>query len=170
MKRSIHSANRGIRRLLAYVFAAGVLVAVMAATSTSARQPGGKTIKLIDDVRHPSSFQFVEPPPNPITGDPGNNAPGDAIITTNPLLDAKHKRIGTSYALLTFETGGQLPQKPSVLRNSLVYRLPGGAIFIEELNGPKVSFAVVTGGTGAYAGARGTVDQGKVFDVIHLLP
>jgi hypothetical protein len=156
-------------RLLASVLAAGAVAAVLA-TSGTASPPTGKTIKLIDDVQHAITFQFVEPPPNPITGDPTNNAAGDEIITTNPLLGTNHKRIGTSYAVLEFVTGGKLPQHPSVLRNSLVYRLAHGSLFIEQLNGPHLSYAVVTGGTGAYAGARGTVDQGNVFDVIHLLP
>jgi hypothetical protein len=156
-------------RLLAGAVLAGAVATVVAAASSSAN-PAGTTIKLIDDVSHSTTFHFVEPPPNPVTGDPSNNSAGDEILTTEPLLNTKHKRIGTAYEVLTFVTGGKLPH-PSVLRNSLVYRLKAGALFIEELNGgPAGSNAVVTGGTGAYAGARGTIQQGNVFDVIHLLP
>lgn len=72
--------------------------------------------------------------------------------------------------MLTFVTGSKLPKHPSVLRNSLVYRLAHGPIFIEELNSGSFQDSVVTGGTGAYVGVRGTVKQGNVFNVIHLLP
>ena len=163
------SAHPGAARLVLSALAAGAVAAALAATGSSATQ-SGTTIKLIDDERHPMSFNFVEPPPNPVTGDPANNAAGDQITTTNALLNARHKRIGTVYKVLTFVTGGQLPRHPSVLRDSLVYRLAKGSIFVEELNSGSFSDGIVIGGTGAYAGARGTIEQGKVFDVIHLLP
>jgi hypothetical protein len=148
---------------------AGVIAAVVATAGSSARATSGTTIKLIDDVRHSKTFNFVEPAPNAVTGDPTNPSSGDQILSTEPLLNSKHKRAGTAYEVLTFVTGAKLPH-PSVLHNSVVYRLKAGALFIEELNGgPAGTNAVVIGGTGAYAGARGTVDQGKVFDVIHLL-
>jgi hypothetical protein len=169
MKRPSNYSRRSIPRLLAGVLAVGATAAVLAAASSSASQSAARTIKLIDDVRHPITFQFLEPPPNPVTGDPTNNAPGDQIVTTNALLNAKHKRIGTAYAVLTFVTGGKLPQHPSVLRDSRVYRLAHGTIFIEELNSGSFADAVVTGGTAAYAGARGTVDEGDPFNVIHLM-
>jgi hypothetical protein len=157
-------------QLMVTALTAGVIVTALAATSSSATQPAGTTIKLIDDVMHPKTFNFVEPPPNPVTNDPTNNAAGDQITTTNPLLNAHHKRIGMSYAVLTFVTGGKLPRHPSVLRDSLVYRLANGSIFIEELNSGSFSDGIVIGGTGAFAGARGTIEQGKVFDTIHLVP
>jgi hypothetical protein len=159
-----------LRQLMLSVLAAGAITAALVASSSSARQSGGTTIKLIDDVMHPKTFNFVEPPPNPLTGDPTNNAAGDQIVSTNPLLNAHHKRIGMSYAMLTFVTGGKLPEHPSVVRDSLDYRLPKGSIFIEEENSGSFSDGIVIGGTGAYAGARGTIAQGKVFDTIHLLP
>jgi hypothetical protein len=171
MKASGNRRSSTAWRLLASAVLAGAIATVLAAAGSSASQTAGTTIKLIDDVQHSTTFHFVEPPPNPVTGDPTNNSAGDEILTTEPLLNTKHVRIGTAYEVLTFVTGGKLPKHPSVLRNSLVYRLKTGALFIEALNGgPAGLNAVVTGGTGAYAGARGTVQQGNVFDVIHLLP
>jgi hypothetical protein len=153
-------------RLLVVVLAACATAAALA-TSGNAQQPAGRTIKVIEDVQHSLTFQFVDVPPLSTTGGPDDNSAGDEIINTNPLLNAAHKRIGTSYSVLTFVTGNKLP-KPSVLSNHVVYRLKRGAIFIEELNSGSFQDAIVTGGTGAYAGARGTVDQGKRFNVIHL--
>lgn len=158
---------RNAPRLLAAILGAAAVAAALA-TSGTASQPAEKTIKLIDDIQHPITFQFLEPPPNPVTGDPTNNSPGDEIISTNPLLNSSHQRIGTKYDVLTFVTGGKLPQHPSVVWERDVFKLKAGAIFIEELNGPHAGYAIVTGGTGAYAGARGTVTQGNVFDVIQL--
>ncbi len=170
MKQACNRRSSTAWRLLASAALAGAIATALAAGGSSASQTTGATIKLIDDVRHSKTFSFVEPPPNPVTGDPTNNAAGDQILTTEPLLNAKHKRIGTAYEVLTFVTGAKLPH-PSVLHDSLVYRLKAGTLFIEELNGgPAGQNAVVIGGTGAYAGARGTVQQGNVFDVIHLLP
>ncbi len=170
MKQSRNRRSSTAWRLLASAVLAGAIATVLAAAGSSASQTAGTTIKLIDDVQHSTTFNFVEPPPNPVTGDPTNNSAGDQILTTEPLLNAKHARVGMAYEVITFVTGGQLPKRPSVVHGSLVYHLKNGTLFIETLNSGSFTEAVVTGGTGAFAGARGTVQQGNVFDVIHLLP
>jgi len=54
-----------------------------------------------------------------------------------------------------------------------VYRFPDGAIFVEAegtFEDSDVDRGAIVGGTGAYAGARGTLDSDKTHDVLHLLP
>jgi hypothetical protein len=54
-----------------------------------------------------------------------------------------------------------------------VYRFPDGAIFVEAegtFEDSDVDRGAIVGGTGAYAGARGTLESDKTHDVLHLLP
>ena len=54
-----------------------------------------------------------------------------------------------------------------------VYRFADGAIFVEAegtFDDTDVDRGAIVGGTGAYAGARGTLDSDKTHDVLHLLP
>jgi len=54
-----------------------------------------------------------------------------------------------------------------------VYRFADGAIFVEAegtYEDSDVDRGAIVGGTGAYAGARGTLESDKDRDVLHLLP
>jgi hypothetical protein len=54
-----------------------------------------------------------------------------------------------------------------------VYRLADGDIYVQgsaTFEDRDEDHGAVVGGTGAYAGARGTIDSGKSQDVVHLLP
>ena len=53
------------------------------------------------------------------------------------------------------------------------YRFPDGALFVMAditFDDADKDTGAIVGGTGAYAGARGTVESDKTHDVIHLEP
>jgi hypothetical protein len=53
------------------------------------------------------------------------------------------------------------------------YRFPDGTIFVQAegtFDDTDVDRGAIVGGTGAYSGARGTLDSDKTHDVLHLLP
>ena len=84
-------------------------------------------------------------------------APGDEIISTNPLLNSSHKRIGTKYDVLTFVTGG------------LMGGLAGVLFSVEDSRGAAVSEHGIVVTTGSQQGidliARLLIDPGDVVVV-----
>jgi hypothetical protein len=168
-----YSNNTAWRRtaLLAGALAVA-LGAAMLATSGSAQQPAGRTIILLPNFKKGSIHQVLVPPKHagPLGG---RSFVGDETIQIVPLNDAAGRRVGTWYAELTFVT----PSKhgvASVFEHS-VYVLTGGSIIADSLNGPgKLPPPAVTGGSGAYAGAAGSVDESfgpKTQEIaIQLLP
>ena len=82
--------------------------------------------------------------------------PGDVILSTNLMRNASGTVIGKVYEELTFLT-------PSTNMSSVdlvhaVYVFGDGEITSSVVNGPHISAEeAITGGSGAYAGARGTI-------------
>jgi hypothetical protein len=118
------------------------------AVTGGAQQPTGRTIEL---VTKNARFKFVDVPPRART--PDNARPGDQFLISATLADRAGKRVGGFEAKCSMTRGGKN------LRGICdgVYALADGEIFLAARLTPAddVSGAVV-GGTGAYAGARGT--------------
>ena len=101
----------------------------------------------------------------------GRASVGDSFFITNSIRrnDGVRGRLQASYVV------GQKKVKLVKSRGHLsgVYRFPDGAIFVEAegtFDDTDVDRGAIVGGTGAYAGARGTLDSDKTHDVLHLLP
>jgi hypothetical protein len=115
-------------------------------------------------VLQPKSFSFADVAPKR-SGD-GPPSPGDASITTYRVLDAGGvKRIGRAqFVCVSTDRRGEHEQCSGTIA------LPGGQIATQ---GDAENVAIV-GGTGAYAGARGTAageDHPDRVDVtLHFLP
>ena len=115
-------------------------------------------------VLRPQSFNFVDNPPKR-SGD-GPPSPGDASIVSYRVFDASGaKRLGRAqFVCVATDRRGQFEQCTGTIA------LPGGQIATQ---GDADNVAVV-GGSGAYAGARGTAtgqDHPDSVDVtIHFLP
>jgi hypothetical protein len=110
------------------------------------------------------SFQLVDLPPKR-SGD-GPPSPGDESITTYRVLDASGaKRLGRAHFVCT-----SLDQRGAHEQCTGTIALPDGQL---ALQGDANNVAVV-GGSGAYAGARGTAtgtDHPDSVDVtVHFLP
>jgi hypothetical protein len=113
-------------------------------------------------VLRPQSLDFVDNPPKR-SGD-GPPSPGDASIVGYRVFDASGaKRLGRAqFVCVATDRRGQHEQCTGTIA------LPGGQIATQG-NADNVA---IVGGTGAYAGARGTAtDHPHSVDVtIHFLP
>jgi hypothetical protein len=83
---------------------------------------------------------------------PTGGSPGDVLVFTEQLFDSRGKRIGSDAATCT-----RLFDATSLCTGT--YKLPGGRLMVQLLQpGPTGTYdQAITGGTGRFAGARGTV-------------
>jgi hypothetical protein len=152
--------------VVAVAVAATIPIAANAAGGRATRA-SGRIITVKEDLRHQSVFAFIDPSHG--STDPSVNYPGDYIIEKAPLRNKAGKRIGTVEGVLTFITGST--NFSSDLMNRRTWILHNGSLFLEGLDSPTLGdYDIVTGGTGAYAGAHGFVTSKGEFDTAHLLP
>jgi hypothetical protein len=155
---------------LAAVAAVGLYIGV-----GSAKAPGGRTFRLVETEKG-STFHFIdEVPLAPTSHNPDElmPSPGDRFAITQPLATLRGQRAGTIYAECTFLTGGQR----AALHCVGTMGLKGGQLALDtRLKGfGRVTKIAITGGTGAYEGARGSITSierrnNTSLDTIHLLP
>jgi hypothetical protein len=121
----------------------GVLAAATPATA-STRHATGRTIT-IDATSQLEQAQSVDNPP-------AGPSAGDLLIFTEQLLDLHGRQIGRDAAECV-----QLFDASSLCTGT--YVLPGGQVMVQLLHpGPEPVYTqAITGGTGRYAGATGTV-------------
>jgi hypothetical protein len=83
---------------------------------------------------------------------PTGDSPGDLLVFTEKLFNTRGKRIGSDAA-----TCVRLFDPTSLCTGT--YKLPGGSLMVQLVQpGPTGTYdQAVTGGTGRFAGARGTV-------------
>lgn len=148
---------------------AGTSAAVLVpAGADSPAPPGERIVRLVE---HQGKDHLVDAPPRG-----GRMGVGDGAIVTKSLFDTAGARVGALHLVCTQVTGGRDPY----VTCTGIADLKGGTLTVA--NGFRFSdtvhLASVTGGTGAYAGARGWL-EGKTApggddsvnnDVIHLLP
>lgn len=143
--------RRGHVLLIAVLAALAAVVVVL--SSASAQAPGRTlTFKELDKG---STFIHIR---NTKTKSQRANSMGDVIAFTNPLADASGKRIGKLYAHCTTTVGNRSFLK-STITCAIVVVLGDGTLTGQanvKLAAPATTGAI-TGGTGAYAGARGVV-------------
>ena len=154
---------------------AGSFVAVLAAggvlaVSGGAKSTDGQTIKLVE---RGGIEKFVDVPPR--AKRQFSASAGDTFLFSSPLYDGENKRAGTLDAKCSFTKGGRLAR--GVCEG--VFDLADGDLLLSTRlsTSGNVSGAIV-GGTGAYAGARGTFtsvdrpggDSAPSDDTITLLP
>ncbi|MBS1883851.1 MAG: hypothetical protein JSS97_12960 [Actinobacteria bacterium] len=109
-----------------------------------------------------STFTYVDVAPTAPKkhGFPTSISPGDQIVITNPVTEGG-KTIGklrarcTATAAVGKISSAAFPQAHFICEG--VYTLPGGSLFASATIVKSGTEGVVTGGTGKYAGARGTV-------------
>jgi hypothetical protein len=129
--------------------AAAVLTATgLLAVNGGAQQPTGRTIELVSKN---GQFKFVDVPPK--ASSPDDARPGDQFVISAVLTDRAGKRAGRFDAQCTMTRGGR--NLSGICDGA--YALADGVMFLAARLTPAddVTGAVV-GGTGAYAGARGT--------------
>ena len=161
MRRTTIMAGSAVAALVA----AGAL-----AVSGGAEAPAGQTIQVVEKG---GTEKFVDVAPRAKRG--FDASAGDAFLFSSPLFDAANKRVGTLDVRCDFTKGGRAGRGIC----DGVFALAGGDILISArlTTSGSVKGAVV-GGTGAYAGARGTFtsvdrpggDNAPSDDTITLLP
>jgi hypothetical protein len=140
-------------RLTTAVLAATAAVVVVVLSSASAQAPGRTlTLKELDKG---STFIHIR---NTKTKSQRSNSMGDVIAFTNPLTDASGQRVGKLHAHCTTTVGNRSFLK-STITCAVILVLRDGTLTGQANVTPAAAATTgsVTGGTGAYAGARGVV-------------
>ena len=156
--------------LLAAVLVVGIAAVSFAGISLAAggaKTATGTTIHLIE---HDTSFSFV--PIGPHVGD--TVKAGDGVVFSGTLLTPQKKPTGR----LNVSCVGTTTGKSSVLECTGTMRLAGGTLVANGLvTSPTRQRLAITGGTGAYEGARGSLvsvgnksNPSISYDTVHLLP
>jgi hypothetical protein len=158
-----------------WVAVTGLTVLVSAgllAAGGGAQAPGERTFTLT--IRE-GSEGFVDNPPQGSRRRP-RISPGDEVVFTQRAFDAANARVGTVYAHCIAVRGGT--EARATFHCDGNYVLRDGAIAVSAAfrgsEGGNLTIAV-TGGTGAYEGARGSITSREASgnateDTVHLLP
>jgi hypothetical protein len=134
--------------------ALAVVVGGIAVVSSNAQQPGPPTgtLELVQRARE-STFRHIDHTPR--GGGPQAPSPGDVAITGGTLRDTSNRRAGKAHVVFMRLKGRR---KAHVDQVSATFDLKGGQIVMEGVSdGGRTDVVAITGGTGTYAGARGTV-------------
>jgi hypothetical protein len=126
---------------------AALAVAVPAATHAQA--PGARTFKLVE-LNKGSKTTFVD------NGRKGAGA-GDVVNLVMPVVDDTGAKAGTLTGTCTMSGTPKSDEPPMTCQ--AVYALSGGDLVVAGRIGPGPDHIAVVGGTGTYAGARGTIDS-----------
>jgi hypothetical protein len=159
-------------RLAVPLAAAGAATAILAAGS-GAQAPTARTITLVEK-QQDGTGAFVDAAPRARNPRRPAASPGDQLVFTARLHDASGRaRLGTLSATCLFPRATRNPEAAPSLCHG-VYHLNDGDILAGGLQTGNPTRLAVTGGTGAYAGARGTVTttetRGGSTATIDLLP
>lgn len=157
-------------RILAAILALGALAAAtLLGPGASAQSPGDRTLSLTE-LEKGSTFKHVR---NSKPKSPRANSLGDNLVFTNPVADASGQVVGKFHANCATTVGARNFLK-SVITCSVSYVLRDGTLTAQgtfKVGAPNAT-AAVTGGTGAYAHARGvlvsTNDRSGSHDTITL--
>ena len=151
--------------------AIGQMLVWTAVSAASADAPATPTLT-VAELDKGSTFKHVR---NTKTRNQRSNLMGDLIVFTNPLADSTGKKVGKLHAncVTTVGSSNFLKSKMSCT-GSMV--LAQGTLTFQAIVSPSVATTTgaITGGTGAYANARGTftsVEGGNgSTDTITLVP
>ena len=133
----------------------GLLAAILVLrSSASAQDPGTRTLTFTE-LERGATFTHIR---NTKGAKRRSNLQGDVLAFTNPLADSSGKRVGKISASCTTTTGARNFLK-STLTCVGVVTLAGGTLTLQANTTPnlRTTTAAVTGGTGAYANARGVL-------------
>jgi hypothetical protein len=130
----------------------------LALLASSAGAVDTPTTLVFKELEKGSTFHFVDNSPKAtLKNGVASFSPGDMLISTNPLA-IEGKVVGKSRVICTATTAGNTKNPDSAgFSCSGIAKLPGGTLILvgEAREGP--SEGAITGGTGIYAGARGSL-------------
>jgi hypothetical protein len=129
--------------------------ALILGSAASAQGPATLTLK---ELTKGSTFAFIDSPPmSKAKGEPQASL-GDRIVFTNPLVSAAGKRVGRLYLHCTVVVAAQQANKAAFACDGAI-ALAGGTLSVQTLlpHAGATVHGMVTGGTGTYSNARGTL-------------
>jgi Dirigent-like protein len=154
MSSTPHTHTSRWTALFAATAAASATVVAIALPGAAAQTPTARTLTF-HELDKGATFVHVRNTP---TKARQSNLLGDAIVFTNPVTDASGAPVGRLHASCVTTTGANDFRK-SLYTCTAVLHLRDGDLFgqfIAEASASSTAGAV-TGGTGAYANARGTI-------------
>jgi hypothetical protein len=137
-----------------------VLAAGLSLTAGASAAPA--TTLTFNEPEKGSTFTYVDVAPVAPKkhGFPTAISPGDQLILTNPLTEGT-KTIGKLRARCTATTSAKTTGNTAFLQAHFicegVFTLPGGTLYASASIVKAGTEGVITGGTGKYAGAHGTI-------------
>ena len=148
---------RRIPALLAATAAAAVTTTVAVLSSASAQAPATRTLTF-HEVGKGETFVHIRNTP---TKARMANLAGDVAVLTIPFTDAAGAQAGQLEASCVTTVGNRDYRKATMLCNGILHLRDGDLTsqFLVEGEGAAHTVAAITGGTGAYTNARGTVDS-----------
>jgi hypothetical protein len=151
---------RRIHLLLGIVAAAAIVLGV-GAVSSGAKKTSGQTL-VVYEVEGSLGFNIVDAAPTSPNPDPASPAlrtsTGDQITVASAVRKRNGHQIGSLLEQFIVERGGKLEESTSLA--NAVLRLPHGDIVAAGAFHGERSTLAVTGGTGRYKGAGGTLTHG----------
>jgi hypothetical protein len=124
---------------------------------SNASAQGAKTLTF-KELDQGSTFAFVDnAPTSKAKGEPSASI-GDAIVFTNPLTDRAGKRVGRLYVHCTAVVAARQANKAAFTCEGIMV-VDGGTLYVQAFlpHAGATAHGTVTGGTGAYANAAGTL-------------
>jgi len=146
---------------------AAVAAAAIGLPAATAHNAPSRTLKLVEDA---GIISVVDTTPDGSTA-AGRPTPGDLVVITHKLTTPGGRKAGSLHVVCTV-TSPRRTLETSVFQCDATYVLRNGRITAStaSLLGRKVTLAI-TGGTGAYDGARGEIvsrDGQPTVDTIRL--
>ena len=163
------------RRNFAVLSAAAVAAAAVAVPVVAQSSNGGQTLSF-QELNKGSRFTYTDNPPRNAHSKRPSFSMGDQITLANPLVDSSGK-LGELRATCTFTKAGPANDNINPARPLCTgaFVMKNGTVFVVTADaGGRTTEGAVTGGTGAYIGARGTftsnATKSGANDTIDLMP
>ena len=159
----------------ALLAALAAVFAAMLASTGGAQVPDGRTFKLVEE---DESAAFGDVAPRSQNSRNPRFSGGDMHVFTSRLFDDANTRVGRLYAQCITVRGGRTFVQASFQCNATIELRDGTLAISGAFRGNQRDedvLTAVTGGTGAYEGARGSISQrnlprGRMENTVHLLP
>jgi hypothetical protein len=150
------NAFQKLSRLLASAMVLGFCILPVLAGSVSANV--GPTTLTFKELEKGSTFHFVDNPPEAtLKGGVASFSPGDMLISSNPIA-MEGKVVGKLRTICTATTAGNTKNYNAAgFYCTGIAKIPGGSLVLVGEASKGLDESSVTGGTGIYAGARGTL-------------
>lgn len=158
-------------RIVRVCVAAALLLGCLTVSGSAAADANTQTLVLREPHRG-ATAHFVDAPPRSkrFEGFPSRFSPGDELIFTNP-LELGGRIVGRIRVLCTATQGASVADEIKAgFLCTILAKLPAGTITmvgpLDEPGNRNGRVGAVVGGTGSYAGARGSFDdeEGRSFD------